>query len=101
MNKSKKVRSVYMELKDVFGDEMTSKEILECSALLVESTEDSLYEPVVDLNIGPAPINELPLNVVFEHMGWKLINREIVWEDDYIPHEPSEVLVEQCIDLAA
>lgn len=101
MNKSKKVRGVYEVLKEAVGDDMSSREVLRCAALLVEAEEDSLYEPVVNLNVGPPPISELPLNVIFEHMSWKLINREMQWEDDYIPRESQEELLEQCIALAA
>lgn len=54
---------------------------------MVDASEDSLYEPAVKLNVGPPPISELPLNVIFEHMSWKLINREMQWDDDYIPHQ--------------
>ena len=101
MNNSKKVREVYAVLKDVFDEDMSSRDLLECAALMIEATADSLYEPAVNLNIGPPPISELPLNVIFEHMGWKLINREMRWEDDYIPRESQEELFEQCIALAA
>lgn len=101
MNNSNKVRGVYAVLKDVVGDEMSSRELLRCAALMVDASEDSLYEPVVSLNVGPPPISELPLNVIFEHMSWKLINREMQWDDDYVPHQSQEVLLEQCIALAA
>jgi len=101
MNRSNKVRGVYAVLKDVMGDDMSNFELLKCAGLMVEASEESIYEPVVNLNVGPPPICELPLHVVFEHMSWKVMNREMQWEDDYIPRDSQEKLIEQCIAQAA
>jgi len=103
MVKANKVRGVYAVLRDVADINVDARDLLECAHLLVEATEDSIYEPKVSLNMGPPPISELPLDVVFEHMSWKLLNREVDWEDeyDYIPHETQWELFERCLACAA
>lgn len=101
MRKSEKVREVYAELKAVYGDEMTSREILECASLMIDATEDSLYEPAVPTHMGRVPFSELPVHVVFEDWSWKVLNREILWEDDFTPPVSKTLLIEQCLLKAA
>ena len=60
MRKSDKVRQVYAELKAIYGEDMSSREILECASLLVDATEETLYEPANNLRMGRVPFSELP-----------------------------------------
>ena len=101
MRKPQKVREIYAELKSVYGEVMTSRELLECASLMVEASEDSLYEPKTDLRMGRTPFVELPINMIIEDWGWKVVNREMVWDDDYIPHESQSVMIERCLAHAA
>ena len=42
MNKSQKVRYVFTELAEVFGDTMTKQELLECASLMTEACDNPL-----------------------------------------------------------
>jgi len=102
MTRSNKVKAVYEVLKDTAVGDQSTVDLLECAALLVRASEEgSVYEPEVDLNFGPPPMSELPLTTVFEHMSWKLINREIVWRDDFFVYQSHQDLLEQCLTCGA
>jgi hypothetical protein len=101
MKKPEKVREIYAELKSVYGVAMTSRELLECASLMVQASEDSLYEPKTDFRVGRSPFSELPVNMIIENWSWKVMNREMIWDDDYIPHEPQSVMIERCLEYAA
>ena len=101
MRKSEQVRQIYAELKSVFGEDMTAREMLQCASLMVEASEESLYEPALPSHQGRLPFTELPLHVVFEDWGWRVLNREFVWEDDYSPRVSEETLIQQCLQMAA
>jgi hypothetical protein len=97
MQKPQKVREVYAELKLAFGDEMSARELLECASQIVNASEDTLYDPNVEYRRGRVPFAELPVNLVMENWSWKVLNREMVWEDDFMPQVPKQVLIEQCL----
>ena len=98
MNKPQKVRKIYSELKNVFGDEIPSHEVLEFAATLVAASEDSLYEPKTRLGAGgPTPYSEMSVDQVIESCPWKVVSRECVWEDDFMPYVPKQLLIEQCL----
>lgn len=101
MRKSEKVRQVYAELKTVFAGELTAQEILQYASLMVEASEDSLYEPALPSQQGRVPFSELPVHVVLENWSWRIVNREVVWEDDFSPGVPTEELIQQCLRMAA
>jgi len=101
MTRSKKVREIYSELKSIYGDDISSRELLECASLIVDASENSLYEPKISNRIGRVPFSELPVNLVMEDYSWKVLNREIVWEDDFSPQISQQELIEQCLELAA
>ena len=101
MRKSEKVRRVYSELKSIFSDNMTSREMLECASLIVKASEESLYEPVLPSRHGRLPFPELPVHVVFEDWSWRVLNREVVWEDDFSPRVSERELIEHCLNMAA
>ena len=79
MNRSTRVRQVYEVLRDSNVDDLSPRELLRCAALMVEASDEPLHGPATSLNVGPPPISELPLHVIFEQMSWKLINRELEW----------------------
>jgi len=101
MTRSKKVREIYTELKSIFSDDLSSRELLECASLIVDASEDSLYEPKISNRIGRLPFSELPVNLVIEKYGWKIMSREVVWEDDFTPQISQQELIEQCLERAA
>ena len=101
MRKSEKIREVYAELKTVFAEDMTAREILECASLIVEATEESIYEPALQSRQGRLPFSELPVNVIFQDWGWRILNREVVWEDDFSPKVSERDLIEHCLKEAA
>ena len=97
MQKPQKVREVYAELKLAFGDEMSARELLGCASQIVNASEDTLYDPNVEYRRGRVPFAELPVNLVMENWSWKVLNREMVWVDDFMPQVPKQVLIEQCL----
>lgn len=101
MRKPEKIREVYAELKTVFAEDMTAREILECASLIVEATEESIYEPALQSRQGRLPFSELPVNVIFQDWGWRILNREVVWEDDFSPKVSERDLIEHCLKEAA
>ena len=98
MQKTRKVREIYAELKSACGDVMNSCELLEYASLIVSASEDTLYEPKVEYRTGRVPFSELPVNLVMENWSWQVLNREMVWEDDFMPRVPKQVLIEQCLE---
>lgn len=101
MNRSKKLRSVYAELKSALGDDLSSQELLDCAAMMVDASEDSIIEPSLSSHSGRLPFSELPVNQVIENYGWKILNRECLWEDDYMPPQSNQQLIEECLLRAA
>ena len=101
MRKSEKIREVYAELKTVFAEDMTAREILECASLMVGAAEASIYEPALQSRQGRLPFSELPIHVVFRDWGWRILNREVVWEDDFSPQVSEKDLIEHCLKMAA
>ena len=97
MQKPQKIREIYAELKSACGGVMSPGELLECASLIVSASEDTLYEPKVELRTGRVPFSELPLDQVIENYPWKVVSREMVWEDDFMPHVPRQVLIDQCL----
>lgn len=101
MNRSKKLRSVYAELKQTLGNSLSPEELLECALLMVDASEDSIYEPNMNNRPGRTPFSELPVNHVIENYGWLVVNREQLWEDDFAPQLTDEMRIEACIAKAA
>jgi len=101
MNRSKKLRRVYAELKNASGGDLSTQDLLDCAALMVDASEDSLYEPRISNRVGRIPFSELPVNHVIENYGWKVMNREILWEDDFAAPRPPQMLIDECIARAA
>ncbi len=97
MQKPQKVREIYAELKSACGDLMSSSDLLECASLIVNASEDTLYEPRVEYRTGRIPFSELPVYQVFEKWSWKVLECEMIWEDDFLPHVHQHVLIEQCL----
>jgi hypothetical protein len=98
MQKTRKVREIYAELKSACGEVMSSRELLECASLIISASEDTLYEPVVEYRTGRVPFSELPVNQVMENWSWQVLNREMIWEDDFMPYVPKQALIEQCLE---
>ena len=101
MNRSKKLRRVYAELKSALGNDLSSQELLDCAAMMVDASEDSIFEPSLSSHTGRTPFSELPVNDVIENYGWKVMNRECFWEDDFMPSQSNQQLIEDCIAKAA
>ena len=101
MNRSKKLRSVYTELKIALGDDLSSQELLDCAAMMVDASEDSIVESSLSSHSGRIPFSELPVNQVIENYGWKIMNRECIWEDDFMPAQSHQQLIEECLLRAA
>ncbi len=101
MNKSQKIKAIYREMKTVMGDTMTSREILESAHLFLETNEKIENESLTDFGIVRTPFVELPVNEVMNKWEWKVLNRECFFEDDYIPHENYDELINNCLQMAA
>ena len=76
MNQSAKVRTIYRELRQAVGMEMTAAEVLACAASLVElfSVEEGM--PAYDLNEGRQSNDMLPVDVALADGGWRTLSRE-------------------------
>ncbi len=101
MTKSRKIREVFAELRSAYGGDVPARELLECAMLLVNASEENLYDPKISNREGRIPFSQLPVNLVMENYSWKLMNREVLWEDDYSPRIPRDMLIEQCLSTAA
>ena len=101
MNKSNKLRSVYLELKNQLGDTLSQQEILDYAAMMVEASEDSIYEPALPTRYGRKPFTELPVNHIIENYSWKVLSREFLWDDGYTPPRSHEQLIDECFRSAA
>ena len=98
MQKPQKIRAVYSELKQVFGDEIPSHVVLGFSSSLVEAIEDSIYEPKTYLGSnGRIPFSEMSVDLVMENYPWRVVCQEWDEEDDFFPTFPTQFLIEQRI----
>ena len=101
MNKPKKVRQVFAELQRVYGGDIAAHELLECASLIAEASEDSILDTKVGFRRGPTPFSELPVDIVMEQWSWRVVNQEYEGGDDFMPHVPQDVLLEQVLARAA
>lgn len=101
MNRSKKLLSVYTELKQALGSSYSSQELLEYASLMLDANEDSLYEPRISSHAGRVPFSELPVNQIIENYSWKIMVRELTWDDDFAIQVPQHILIDECIARAA
>ena len=101
MNRPQKFRHIYAELKRALGDSVSSSELLECANMVLECSEGRDFRSHYVLRNGRTRFDDLPLDIVFERWGWKLMCREYHPEDDYIPQQPSQDIINQLIDQAA
>ena len=101
MRKTEKIRRVFFELKSALDGEMTAREILEGASLIVEASEDSLYEPAANEPNGRVLFSELPVHLVFENWSWRVLDGDPLAEVEDLPRMPTEALIEHCLRMAA
>jgi hypothetical protein len=101
MNKPKKIRQIYAELQRVYGGDIPALELLECAALFVSATEDSIMPAPKTGMHGRTPFVELPVHEVIEQWGWRIVCQEYFEEDDFEVQIPQGLLIEQTLAMAA
>jgi hypothetical protein len=74
-NRPSKVRQIYAELRSVLGDEMTSQEVLQTAALLVDLFEENKSFNNFGLREQRATFDEMPVDVAFSDGGWKVLSK--------------------------
>jgi len=94
MLKAAKVKQIYAILKEVAGDRLDTRELLESASSLVDAIEESLYEPKFSLQVGPPSISEMPLHVVFEEMSWKVFNRGYSNEEESFYYNNPQAVID-------
>jgi hypothetical protein len=82
MTRTKKLRSVYNELKSVLDKQLNTQELLDCALLIIQADEESPYDPAMTNYLGRIPFSEIPVNDVMEKYSWKIMNREVLWSED-------------------
>ena len=75
MNRPRKIRLIYSELRRALGHEFASHQVLRSAARLVEIFEDGAAAPSGHRDQRPK-FDELPLDKVFADGGWRILARE-------------------------
>lgn len=94
MNRSKKIRSIYRELRASVGDRFTSGELLEIANTLIVADSKRKADKLTRLQNARRTFDELDLDEAFADGGWRVMRREKTIVNalhDEIPH-PSECL---------
>jgi len=94
MNKSKKIRSIFRELRAAVGDKFTSGELLEIANTLLVIDNNSKADKIIHLQNARRSFDELDLDEAFADGGWRVMRQErniVNTLSDDIPH-PSEYL---------
>jgi hypothetical protein len=107
MNKSQKVRYVFTELAEVFGDTMTKQELLECASLMTEACDNPLKGSAF-FHEGKTPLCELPVNQVIDTWPWELVDydykasqdHDAELQDDYMMHVSLDFKWQQLLSVA-
>jgi hypothetical protein len=91
MNRSKKVREVYIELRSALGDHATSTEALEYAGSLVDLFSCPAYETKFDLRTGGLPFSQWALDAAMADGGWRILSLETQCEEDLMTAQDREV----------
>lgn len=84
MNRSEKVREIYLELYRELGAGVSQAELMiHASQILdlAEADSDGVGSRY-GVAVGRTPFDELPLDVLFEKWGWKLVSEDFRSDDD-------------------
>ena len=76
MNRSKKIRSIYRELRASVGDRFTSKDLLEIANTLITADGKLKTDKFTQLRAARRTFEELDLDEAFADGGWRVMRRE-------------------------
>lgn len=76
MNRPRKIREVYHELRSSSNESLRSLDLLECADALVELFSDSDKGPRCEIRTGGVPFDQWSLDKVFADGGWRVMGRE-------------------------
>jgi hypothetical protein len=101
VKRPQKVREVYLELKQVLGEQVAAGELLACASQLVRIAEKDEVEPRYGADNGPVPFEETTLDVLFDRWGWKLVSQDSYSQDDAVSCRDHARLIDQLFAKAA
>ena len=76
MNRPTRIRTLYNEIRETLGSEISSKEALQLAAHLVDIVDDRDALTGADVRKQRATFEELPIDQAIADGGWKVLNRE-------------------------
>ena len=76
MNRPTRIRTLYIEIRETLGSEITSKEALQLAAPLVDVVDDRDDSSGANILEQRATFDELPVDQAIADGGWKVLNRE-------------------------
>lgn len=93
MNRARRVREVYLELRRELGDRAPLRELLECAASLVELFDEEESDPQFELWTGGVPFDCWALDLALADGGWRVMGRERSRRDAMLQDEAEELLM--------
>jgi hypothetical protein len=77
MNRSKKIRLIFFELRRALGDQLGTRELLNAAKSLVDLQGDNwTHEPTFELRQGRTPFDHIELDIAMSDGGWQVYRRE-------------------------
>ena len=76
MNRPTRIRTLYNEIRETLGSEISSKEALQLAAHLVDVADDRDVPSGANVREQRATFDELPVDQAIADGGWKVLNRE-------------------------
>ena len=76
MNRPRRIKQLYHEIRETLGSEICSKEALQLAAHLVDVADDRDVLPGGLFREQRARFDELPVDEAMADGGWRLFNRE-------------------------
>jgi hypothetical protein len=80
MNRPKKIKEVYRELRMMLGDEYPDYELLKSASLLIEIYEDDEPITLVQLKSFGIQFKDREVDEAIKDGGWRLISDEGWWD---------------------
>ena len=106
MNRPTRIRTLYNEIRETLGFEVSSKEALQLAAHLVDVVDDRDTSAGADVREQRATFDELPVDQAIADGGWRVLNQEnelikatFGGEDIWVGRKPRHQPIEW--DLAA
>ena len=93
MNRPKKVRRVYIELRQTLGNEVPAYDLLRSAARLVDIFDDRKGHLGIRHGTPRPTFEELPLDKAFADGGWRVLARESSLLVEMFSEDPRDMTV--------